>query len=506
MRSKVAIDTRSRSRIRVAVSMYVTKSITCLISGPRERASPPLHKHNRPVVAPPRSVNTPHMKGPIPANPGPSSLSDIQKGRLIPGDSLSEPSKRPSWTNADVYNPAHIKELFSKHFFSFACAWHCSLTLGFSLPALLKPLVYTKQSSTPHTAFTRYVATAAHLSDWHNGDIFDPSTKAYASVQTVRAFHAAVRKNMTRDQPGTTWISSYDMACVQAGFFAAISLHPAKFGISGSDASDENLAKYIFFWRCVGRQLGVDDQFNLCGQDSATVKIILNEIINAVLLPDEANPPPEYNTMAGAYVGGLNLIFCGLPVISVASSLSFSFWAGGYPRTRWPAMTTCDWVRFYGLRIIMWCVGALPFVGTLLSWAARTSILQGSAAQLDHTDTKQKASNNVSKPLLREYAGSATCPVTGGIRKRHNHGGSLCTAGVVNPNALDPDLESLCKADTPSKCCLCCCRTGTPKSGPTTLGVTVCGLMLFLLLFVCLVVGSGTVASLHVYNNYVHRM
>ena len=132
------------------------------------------------------------------------------------------------------------------------------------------------------------------------------------------------------------------------------------------------------------------------------------------------------------------MIFCGLPVISVASSLSFSFWAGGYPRTRWPAMTTCDWVRFYGLRIIMWCVGALPFVGTLLSWAARTSILQGSAAQLHHTDTKQKASNNVSKPLLRESAGSATCPVTGSIRKRHNRGGSICTAGFVDPNAIDP--------------------------------------------------------------------
>ena len=119
----------------------------------------------------------------------------------------------------------------AKHLFSFLCAWHCSLTLGFSLPALLKPLVYTKQSSTPKTAFKRYMATGKHLSDWHDGDIFDSTTSAYASVQEVRAFHAAVRRNMTKDQPGTTWISSYDMACVQAGFFAAVSLHPTKFGV-----------------------------------------------------------------------------------------------------------------------------------------------------------------------------------------------------------------------------------------------------------------------------------
>ena len=428
-------------------------------------------------------------------NPGPSSLADIKKGSHVPGDSKTDPTTRPAWATPELYDPEQIKALFSKHLFSFLCAWHCSLTLGFSLPALLKPLVYTKQSSTPKTAFKRYMATGKHLSDWHDGDIFDSTTPAYASVQEVRAFHAAVRRNMTKDQPGTTWISSYDMACVQAGFFAAVSLHPTKFGLNGDDASNANLAKYISFWRCVGRQLGVDDQYNLCGQDSVTVKNILNEIINHVLLPDEAAPPPEYNTMANAYVDGLNLIFCGLPIITVKSSLSFSFWTGGYPVSRWPKMKLCDWLRFYALRCVMWCVGMLPFVGLLLSWAAKRTLLMDD-------DEEENKSDELSKPLLIGVTGKkdqkdGACPVTGGMRKRHNKG-IACPAGF---SAADEDLVSLHEDEKERKSkCLCCCNKDS--HGPTTLGMTLCGLFLFLFLFVGLIGMGGTMLSYHLYNKH----
>ena len=442
---------------------------------------------------------------------GPTSLADLQKGASTSGESGTDASSKPSWLNNDVYNPKHISEFFNKHLFSFVCAWHCSLTLGFSLPALLKPLVYTKNSSTPKTAFKRYQDTFTHLAEWHEGDIFNSTTKAYASLQGVRKFHAVVRFDMTRDLPGTTWISAYNMACVQAGFFAAISMHGDKFGLTGSDDSNENMAKYVAFWRCVGRQLGVADEFNLCSRDRPTVMSIVDQIINQVLLPDEAHPPPAYTPIADAYVGGLNLIFCNIPIISVKSSLAFSFWAGGYPQSRWPKLNFCDWVRFWMIRIVMLCVGALPFVGSVLSWATKRTLIgnydsRGAIAggwqqsggddrgggggtcsgdDGDNTTCLLKQDN----AATRKNIGSPLCPVTG---MRSRKGSSLphgCAGGAMVGGVdldvgilVDEKSEKKEEEETSLSPCCCCCR---PKGGPTSLCVVLGLLFTFLFAVIC---------------------
>jgi hypothetical protein len=431
---------------------------------------------------------------------GPSSLADLQKGRNISGESGTDATKPPAWLTPELYDPAHIQEFFNKHLFSFVCAWHCSLTLGFSLPALLKPLVYTKNSSTPKTAQKRYMDTFTHLSEWHQGDIFDPTTKAFASLQGVRTFHATVRAEMTRDLPGTTWISAYNMGCVQAGFFAAISMHAEKFGLTGPDGSDANLAKYISFWRCIGRQLGIADEFNLCFEDKDTVTKILGEIINDVLLPDEANPPPEYTPIADAYVGGLNLLFFNIPLISVKSSLAFSFWAGGYPQTRWPKLNCCDWVRFYMIRVVMFCVGKLPLFGRVMSWATKRTFRSNSNSSSSSNNTKNRSSSDVSRGAIAGgwYAGNSTaslkdgdslseplvmpvstCPVSG-MRSR-KRGVSSCAGALLAEKHQEAGID-ISEDDSFRE--RCCCK---PQGEPTALCLSLFGLLLFLLL---LFVGS----------------
>ena len=165
-----------------------------------------------------------------------------------------------------MYDPDQMKKWFDEHLFSLVLAWHCSLVLGFNLPGLLAPLVYTKESNTPKKAFSRYLATFAHLASWHiGGDIFEPSSSSYASVATVRTFHATVRKNMNRDEPvgpkDPFWISAYNMGCVQSGFCGAVTLVPRQFGITPTNGgSAEELGRYVNFWRCVAKQLGLDDK------------------------------------------------------------------------------------------------------------------------------------------------------------------------------------------------------------------------------------------------------
>ena len=95
-----------------------------------------------------------------------------------------------------------------------------SLTIGFSLPNLLDALVFTGDSDTPAKALVRYMDTAKHLVDWHVGDVFNPTTAAYKSVQAVRNFHASVRKDADKAkyEGQTNWINACDMGLVQVCF------------------------------------------------------------------------------------------------------------------------------------------------------------------------------------------------------------------------------------------------------------------------------------------------
>jgi hypothetical protein len=100
--------------------------------------------------------------------------------------------------------------------------------------------------------------------DWHTGNIWDPSTKAFKSVQAVRTLHSNIRTALNAKNPGKHKMNAYNMSTVQTGFMGALTLPSnTKFGLK---ATEEELSDYVFFWRCVGRQLGISDDFNLCGR------------------------------------------------------------------------------------------------------------------------------------------------------------------------------------------------------------------------------------------------
>ncbi len=287
---------------------------------------------------------------------GPTSLKDLRKGRTVCGDCGSDPTVKPKWLNSKVYDPAQLKDFYERNMFSIILAWHCSLTIGFSLPTLLAALVYTKNSNTKKKALKRYLNTGAHLASWHLGDIFDPSTKAFTSLQFVRGLHQSVRDRMNKSKPGQTWLSMYNMACVQSGFMGAVTILPQNFALS---ATTEELERYVSFWKCVGHQLGVSDEFNLCSLGLKHADPIVWEIIDQVLIPDNQSPPEEYDEMAEAYIGGLNLLFCGLPFLSVKSSVAYTYYSLG---RKVPSMCICDYIRFYFLRLIIFLMTYLrPF-------------------------------------------------------------------------------------------------------------------------------------------------
>jgi hypothetical protein len=174
---------------------------------------------------------------------------------------------------------------------------------------------------------------------------------------------------MDKQMPSTKWITMFDLAIVQTGFMGAVTIVPRKFGLH---AADKDLESYVFFWKCVGHQLGIDDKYNLCSLGKAASDKIVWEVIHEVLLPDITNPPPEYSQTAEAYIGGLNLMFLGLRVFSVKSTLAFSYWALGLQRG---PLSLLDLCRYLLLRIIIFFIGVLPPYRYLLNYAVRRTVL-----------------------------------------------------------------------------------------------------------------------------------
>lgn len=299
---------------------------------------------------------------------GPSSLDDLKQGSKTDGDCGSNPRQLPSWIDIGRYRK--VEWFFAEHAVSLTLAWHCSLVMGFSLPSLLTAVDFTQGSDTPKKALQRYMRTFAQLEKWHTGNIWDPSSAAFSSVEEVRNMHNTVRSHMKTHLPGTTWISMFDMAIVQTGFMGAISIIPKKFGLH---ATEQDLADYVFFWKCVGHQLGIDDCFNICSLGKSTSDQIVRQAISSVLLPDLANPPPQYSHTAEAYVKGLNLMMLGLPFFSVKSTNALSFWALGL---QWGPLGILDTCRFFYLRFLLALVGCLVPVRHLVNWAISASVRQ----------------------------------------------------------------------------------------------------------------------------------
>lgn len=296
---------------------------------------------------------------------GPTCLADLKVGASVDGDSGISPLLLPPWMDFERYSKA--KSFFEENAFSLVMTWHCSLVMGFSLPCLLEALVFTKVSDTPWKSLMRYVHTAKHLVSWHLGNIWDPSSASHSSIASVRSMHKGVREAMDAKIKGR-WITMYDMALVQSGFMGAVTIVPDKFGIR---VKDSTLDDYVFFWKCIGYQLGIDDRFNLCSLGRPTSDNIVWEVINKILLPDAAHPPAQYLPIAEAYINGINIVALGIPLFSVHSTNAITNWA---LNKQLGPLSFFDWCRFYYLRLLLLCLRLVPFNRKLMNRAVLRSI------------------------------------------------------------------------------------------------------------------------------------
>jgi len=290
---------------------------------------------------------------------GPTCLADMVKGMEFHGDTFSDPHAPVEWY--DAAKVARGNQVFKKHIPAIFVTYIFALVVGLSYENFLDVLVFTNMSDTTAKDIVRYSDTAKYIHVWCTGDPMNPNSSAFQSVQDVRIYHEAVRKRIepVMKPIETEWMTQYDMGIVQTAFLAPMFAPSQTLGITFF--TDEEEDDFIYLWRVIGRQLGIDDRFNIATMGQTAVQTIIDDTFRQIIMPSLRNPPAEYNEMAGAFVGVMNLVCLGFPCFTVPSIAAITLIVGGDPMPT--TLSKLDQLR---VKIMIAVLRILPSVEPLI--------------------------------------------------------------------------------------------------------------------------------------------
>lgn len=92
------------------------------------------------------------------------------------------------------------------------------------------------------------------------------------------------------------------MAITQNSFLGHVLVYHNQFGMQ---FEPEEMHALCHFWRVIGYMLGIDDQYNLCAGDFATVQSRCLAIFRHIIVPGLLHAPMDFQGMTEAYFNGL---------------------------------------------------------------------------------------------------------------------------------------------------------------------------------------------------------
>ncbi|XP_046401693.1 uncharacterized protein LOC124167727 [Ischnura elegans] len=227
----------------------------------------------------------------------------------------------PPWFDWDKFQRG--QRYFQHNFFTMFAAKLCGLLAILAIPTILRVLSLTKQSGTPSTAFKRYLSTLDHMLSWYEGDLLEPTSKAYQSLAAVRGKHDAAARKALKMSSSSVPLSQLDMVLTQFAFMGLAILCPNKLGISPTSSSSREADEegFIHFWRTIAYLLGVQDRFNICRPSTMETKAICRGLLVNVLVPSLRSPPPAFGKMARALTNGMWAL---VPVLDAHAFLRYT--------------------------------------------------------------------------------------------------------------------------------------------------------------------------------------
>lgn len=176
----------------------------------------------------------------------------------------------------------------------------CGLISVFAIPSILEVLIFTGRSSSPVTAYKRYVLTVLHTLNWYSYDL-KPGSFSWKSIQFVRRIHAASGKQANVNN-SRMMVSQKDMAVTQFGFVGFVVLGYQKLGIR---YDREGMEGFVHLWRTIGYMLGIQDRFNICTEDMVTSERRMTLVLEQILRPALQSTNAEFVQMTNAMIDGL---------------------------------------------------------------------------------------------------------------------------------------------------------------------------------------------------------
>lgn len=175
----------------------------------------------------------------------------------------------------------------------------CGLIMVLAVPSIRRVLICTNKSSTPRTAYRRYIKTIFHILEWHENDL-KANSRAWKSICMVNKVHGAASRLSQSSKCGM--ITQKDMVLTQFGFMGLITLKSKLLGIS---TNDEFLQSTVHFWRVIGFLMGIEDQYNICTDSWETTKPRLEIVLHEIYKPFLTTNDSEFLALTDALIDGL---------------------------------------------------------------------------------------------------------------------------------------------------------------------------------------------------------
>ena len=201
------------------------------------------------------------------------------------------------------------KEFFHQNFFLlFVCMLSGLYTLMF-IPSIARLLFYTNNSDTPSKTFHRYLNTLNHTIQWY----LTPHRRK-TSLTTVRKLHTTAvkqilsrikKENVAVTENGAVPMSQYDLVLTQWAFIGPVLTQPQNIGFN--DITKTQMKYLVNQMYIVGRDLGIDDKFNLCTGSIEDVIVYAKDIENRLIRPAlEHNE--DFKSMSQHLIEGMNIL------------------------------------------------------------------------------------------------------------------------------------------------------------------------------------------------------
>merc|ERR1719503_412377 len=171
------------------------------------------------------------------------------------GDTFSDPHAPVEWY--DAAKVARGNQVFKKHIPAIFVTYIFALVVGLSYENFLDVLVFTNMSDTTAKDIVRYSDTAKYIHVWCTGDAMKPIE--------------------------TEWMTQYDMGIVQTAFLAPMFAPSQTLGITFFTDDEED--EFIYLWRVIGRQLGIDGRFNIATEGQTAVQTIIDDTFRQIIMP-----------------------------------------------------------------------------------------------------------------------------------------------------------------------------------------------------------------------------